>query len=107
MKCDSIRDGTASHDQAEMRTGGVILDDLEKRAERAIEEVIMPYVRAMLSECPRDVHVAIASHGLLIAEMVPLLLRLSIKPTEERGTYRCTEPRNNPPHNQDMPPNTQ
>lgn len=49
---------------------GESLDDLARRAEVAVRECILPHVET------DSVHVAIASHGLCISEMVAALLRL-------------------------------
>lgn len=51
--------------------GGETLDDLAARAEVAIRDCVVPH----LSDGP-DVHVALASHGLAIGELVAALLRL-------------------------------
>lgn len=76
------------HERWQKFPGGESLDDLHKRAGEAVEEVVMPYIKDMVAGCPRSVHLAVASHGLLIAEMVPILLRLSVVTAEERPTYR-------------------
>ncbi|KDR80143.1 hypothetical protein GALMADRAFT_62388 [Galerina marginata CBS 339.88] len=56
---------------------GESLDDLARRAEEAVKECVLPH----LPEAHKKdgVHVAIASHGLCIGEMVPALLRLDPK----------------------------
>ncbi|KAJ7185587.1 phosphoglycerate mutase [Mycena filopes] len=50
---------------------GESLDDLARRAEAAIADCVVPHLTA-----EGDVHVAIASHGLCISELVAALLRL-------------------------------
>ncbi|KAG6865419.1 hypothetical protein C0991_002809 [Blastosporella zonata] len=50
--------------------GGESLEDLAARADEAVAECVLPHV----SE--RDVHIALASHGLCISECVKALLRL-------------------------------
>ncbi|KAF5379134.1 hypothetical protein D9615_005858 [Tricholomella constricta] len=49
---------------------GESLEDLARRAEEAIAECVMPHVGET------GVHVAIASHGLCISELIAALLRL-------------------------------
>ncbi|KAJ6595779.1 phosphoglycerate mutase [Mycena vulgaris] len=50
---------------------GESLDDLARRAEKAIAEVVVPHLAA-----GGNLHIAIASHGLCISELVAALLRL-------------------------------
>ncbi|KAF7325931.1 hypothetical protein MKEN_00444000 [Mycena kentingensis (nom. inval.)] len=59
---------------------GESLDDLARRADSAIAEFVVPHLEASAS---KDVHIAIASHGLCISELVAALLRLD--PDSERG----------------------
>lgn len=49
---------------------GESLDDLARRAETGIKECVLPHV------LEDDVHIAIASHGLCISELIAALLRL-------------------------------
>ncbi|KAG5646713.1 hypothetical protein DXG03_002395 [Asterophora parasitica] len=51
--------------------GGESLEDLARRAEEAIEECVVRHL-----DEGKDIHVALASHGLCISELVPALLRL-------------------------------
>ncbi|KAI8994145.1 phosphoglycerate mutase-like protein [Trametes punicea] len=50
------------------------LDDLFERAKKAINELVMPHVWRAAREGKKGVHIAIASHGLCISELVPALL---------------------------------
>lgn len=50
---------------------GESLNDLAHRAESAIVDCVVPHL-----EAEGDVHIAIASHGLCISELVAALLRL-------------------------------
>ncbi|KAJ7512694.1 phosphoglycerate mutase [Mycena galericulata] len=50
---------------------GESLDDLARRAEQGIAECVVPHLAA-----EDEVHIAIASHGLCISELVAALLRL-------------------------------
>lgn len=52
---------------------GESLNDLVRRAERAIEEILLPYVQHAAKG--KDVHVAVVSHGLFIKEMVTALMK--------------------------------
>ncbi|KAG6877089.1 hypothetical protein C0993_010325 [Termitomyces sp. T159_Od127] len=60
--------------------GGESLDDLAVRAEEAVRACVLPHVGK------GDVHVALASHGLCISEMVNAILRLDPKADHE-GKY--------------------
>ena len=51
-------------------SGGESIDDLACRAENAIRECVLPHV------LEDGVHIAIASHGLCISELIAALLRL-------------------------------
>ncbi|KAJ3967254.1 phosphoglycerate mutase-like protein [Lentinula raphanica] len=53
--------------------GGESKDDLAARAERAIDELLMPYVLGATGQEP--IHVAVVSHGLFIREIVGALHR--------------------------------
>ncbi|KAF7316298.1 hypothetical protein MIND_00148500 [Mycena indigotica] len=50
---------------------GESLDDLARRADGAVAEFLVPHLAS-----PNNTHVAIASHGLCISELVAALLRL-------------------------------
>jgi len=56
--------------RAEKFPEGESLDDLSRRAEEAVSECIIPHLRQ------DGTHIAIASHGLCISELVAALLRL-------------------------------
>lgn len=51
---------------------GESLDDLANRADVAIKECVLPHLTAG----PNEVHIALASHGLCIGELVAALIRL-------------------------------
>lgn len=53
----------------EKYANGESLNDLATRAEAALRECVFPHLDA-------DAHIAIASHGLCISEMVSALMRL-------------------------------
>ncbi|KAG6898770.1 hypothetical protein C0995_008422 [Termitomyces sp. Mi166 len=61
--------------------GGESLDDLAARAEEAAKECVLPHVGG-----EGDVHVAVASHGLCISELVRAVLRLDPEADHE-GSY--------------------
>ncbi|KAI0333657.1 phosphoglycerate mutase-like protein [Cubamyces sp. BRFM 1775] len=50
------------------------LDDLFDRAKKAIDELVMPNVWRAAKEGKKGVHIAIASHGLCISQLVVALL---------------------------------
>lgn len=54
---------------------GESLNDLEDRAGRAIDELVMPHIWQSLREGKSDVDIALVSHGLCISELVASLLR--------------------------------
>lgn len=63
--------------------------DLSRRAVQAVEDILLPYV---LQDNPESqIHVAIASHGVFISEVVKALLRMDTEsviqysPNEYRG----------------------
>ncbi|KAF9454680.1 phosphoglycerate mutase-like protein [Macrolepiota fuliginosa MF-IS2] len=64
--------------------GGESLEDLEIRAERVIDEILMPYVR---DEADGDAHIAIVSHGNFLSELVAALVKRD-KPTS-RNIHGC------------------
>lgn len=49
---------------------GESLDDLARRAEEAIRECVIPYIHQ------DGAHIAIASHGLCIGELISAVIRL-------------------------------
>lgn len=49
--------------------GGESLDDLEKRATQAIEEIVMPFIWKAAREGKKGVQIALVSHGLCISEV--------------------------------------
>jgi len=51
------------------------LDDLGKRAEKAIQELVMPHAWEAAREGRKGVQLAIVSHGLCISELIPALLK--------------------------------
>jgi len=68
--------------------GGESLVDLALRADQAVKDVILPHVLALSKAGKPEAHIAVASHGLLIAEMIPALLKLDPNSSEARTTYR-------------------
>jgi broad specificity phosphatase PhoE len=52
---------------------GESLDDLAVRAEKALAECVLPHLAA---GARGNLHIAIASHGLCISELIAALLRL-------------------------------
>jgi broad specificity phosphatase PhoE len=63
------------HGRTEKYPEGECTDDLARRAEQAIEEIVMPYVWQAAKEGLIEMHVAIVSHGLSISEIVAALVR--------------------------------
>lgn len=53
---------------------GESLDDLAARANKAVDDLLLPYVWSAAREGSQGIHVAIVSHGLCISELLPALL---------------------------------
>lgn len=64
----------AVHSRTEKFPGGESLEDVAKRADKVIDEVLLPYVWQEF-EGGAPMTVAIVSHGLFIAELVVRLLK--------------------------------
>lgn len=64
---------------------GESLNDLQARAEKAIEEIIMPYVWDTAKSGWKDVHIAVVSHGLCISELIAALIRKEASDHAEEG----------------------
>ncbi|KAJ2925432.1 hypothetical protein H1R20_g11725, partial [Candolleomyces eurysporus] len=60
--------------------GGESLDDLFRRSEEALKEFVFPYLDT-------DDHIAIASHGLCISELMSVLVKLDPK-ADQSESYR-------------------
>lgn len=58
-------------------------NDLQARAEQAIEELIIPHVWKSTREGHESVHIAVVSHGLCISELVAALMHKGV--TERSG----------------------
>jgi len=55
---------------------GESLDDLRDRARQAIKELVVPIIKDAVKEKKGNVHVALASHGLCISELVAAVVSL-------------------------------
>jgi len=55
--------------------------DLGKRAEKAIQECVLPHLTKENYE--KDFHIALASHGLCISQLVPATLKLDTTASED------------------------
>ncbi|KAG1885204.1 phosphoglycerate mutase [Suillus subluteus] len=55
--------------------GGESMEDLTRRAERAVREVVLPHV-VNVARSGRDEHIALVSHGLCISQVVSAIVRL-------------------------------
>lgn len=55
--------------------GGESAEDLTRRGERAVRDVVLPHV-ANVARSGRDEHIALVSHGLCIAQVVGAIVRL-------------------------------
>lgn len=52
---------------------GESLDDVEKRADSVVENIILPYVEKATREGIQNMHIAFVSHGIFIAELIASL----------------------------------
>ena len=64
---------------------GESLEDLQNRTERAIREIVVPYIWKEVNGAVTDPHIAIVSHGLCISELVAAVLRLDSSGCPEDG----------------------
>lgn len=55
---------------------GESLDDLRARAGQAFKELVVPIIRDVVKEKRENVHVALASHGLCISELVAVVVSM-------------------------------
>ncbi|KAI0823927.1 phosphoglycerate mutase-like protein [Trametes gibbosa] len=62
------------HERWQKFPEGESLDDLFERAKKAVDELVMPQVWHAAREGKTGVHIAVASHGLCISELVPALV---------------------------------
>lgn len=77
---------------------GESLEDVARRAEEAIEEIVLPYVWNAAEGETEGVHVAVVSHGTFIREAIAALLRKTgsaerANPQDYRGLQNtgCTK----------------
>lgn len=63
------------HYDDEKFPGGESLNDLAARANRAIEELVLPHVWTAAKEGEKGVHIALVSHGLCISQLMAQLLK--------------------------------
>ena len=60
-------------------------EDLARRAERAVNDILLPYVPEATNE---DIRIAIVSHGLFIREMVDAVMKLDETSSSVLQDYR-------------------
>lgn len=66
------------YDREDKFPEGESMNDLAARANRAVWEIVVPYVKED-AENGTSAHIAIVSHGLCISELVAAVLRLDLK----------------------------
>ncbi|KAG6897645.1 hypothetical protein C0992_012624 [Termitomyces sp. T32_za158] len=67
---------------------GESLDDVAKRADNVVENIILPYVEKATREGNQNMHIAFVSHGIFIAELIASLAAQSgsrPRPSQFRG----------------------
>ena len=67
---------------------GESLNDVAKRTTQAIRELVLPHVWKAAREGVKGLHIAIASHGLCISELVTALLKQDSSGVEPENKYR-------------------
>jgi broad specificity phosphatase PhoE len=68
-------------------------EDLSRRAEKVVQELLLPHVRKAASDGTKGTHVAVVSHGLCIGEIIRTLIRMDTSEaitTMEFGGLRNT-----------------
>lgn len=55
--------------------GGESVEDLTRRSEKAVRDVVLPHV-VNVARSERDEHIALVGHGLCIAHLVSAIVRL-------------------------------
>ena len=53
---------------------GESLEEVVQRAEKAIDDFVMPHVWAAAKAGKKGVHIALVSHGICISELIPVLV---------------------------------
>ncbi|KAH9922855.1 phosphoglycerate mutase-like protein [Epithele typhae] len=76
------------HERHQHFPEGESVDDLFVRASRAIDELVMPHVWRAAREGKTEVHIALASHGLCIGELIPALLLKDSQGVHPGDQYR-------------------
>ncbi|GJE98400.1 hypothetical protein PsYK624_146290 [Phanerochaete sordida] len=76
------------HERWQKFPEGESLDDMALRADEAVKTVVLPHALRLSKAGKPGSHIAVASHGLFIAEMVPALLKLDPTNSETRTTWR-------------------
>lgn len=65
---------------------GESLDEVARRAERFINELVMPHLWTAVEAGKKNVHIAVVSHGICISELISALLmkgRSSLDPSRK------------------------
>ena len=63
-------------------------DDLALRAEKAVEELLLPYVWDTERDRSKNTHVAVVSHGLCIGAIMVALVKMDASGAKPAGDYR-------------------
>lgn len=76
------------HHREEKFPEGESVNDLAQRADQAIRELVLPHVWSAAREGSKGVHIAVASHGLCISELIQALLRQDASGVLPEDKYR-------------------
>ncbi|KAG6909124.1 hypothetical protein DXG01_001876 [Tephrocybe rancida] len=62
-----------AYNRSDRYPGGESLNDVARRAETVVEDIMLPYMRQAAKEGIRDMHIVFVSHGIFIAELISAL----------------------------------
>ncbi|GLB38344.1 putative phosphoglycerate mutase-like protein [Lyophyllum shimeji] len=72
----------ATHKRSQRFPDGESLDDVARRADQVVRDILLPYVSKAVEEGTHGIHVVVVSHGIFIGELIASLLRLGGGKTE-------------------------
>jgi broad specificity phosphatase PhoE len=77
----------STYSRSEKFPGGESPDDLSRRAEKAVEELLLPYIWDTERDRSKNTHIAIVSHGLCIGAIMVALVKMDASGTRPSGDY--------------------
>jgi broad specificity phosphatase PhoE len=88
LTSDMPSSGRKVHFRSEKFPNGESLDELAKRAEQAIQEIILPYAWEAARTGFHGAHVVVVSHGLFLSEIMAALLKKDALGRGQHMTFR-------------------